>query len=134
MSRPDASLQAPVGALAVRVEPAQVEDSIRAVARDLAELGVPAVPVVSGHVLAGLVTEADWRAWTPEGLRPYLDVAFECFGPERLMIGSDWPVCLVASSYSRTLDVVKNYLKDHMAETREAVLGGNARRFWRLKG
>jgi len=84
--------------------------------------------------LSGLVTEADWQRWKPEDITPYLDIAFEAFGASRLMIGSDWPVCLVASSYSRTLDVVKNYLKDHMAETREAVLGGNARRFWRLKG
>ena len=83
--------------------------------------------------LSGLVTEADWQCWKPEDITPYLDIAFETFGASRLMIGSDWPVCLVAGSYSRTLDVVKNYLRDHTAETREAVLGGNARRFWRLK-
>ena len=83
--------------------------------------------------LSGLVTEADWQCWRPEDITPYLDIAFEAFGASRLMIGSDWPVCLVAGSYSRTLDVVKNYLRDHTAETREAVLGGNARRFWRLK-
>ena len=82
--------------------------------------------------LSGLVTEADWRHWQPEDIIPYLDVALAAFGPSRLMIGSDWPVCLVASSYSRTLDVVKNYLQKHPAETRDAVLGGNARRFWRL--
>ena len=46
--------------------------------------------------LSGLVTEAKWDAWTPEALTPYLDVAVEAFGPERLMAGSDWPVCLVA--------------------------------------
>lgn len=82
--------------------------------------------------LSGLVTEADWRHWQPEDIIPYLDVALAAFGPSRLMIGSDWPVCLVASSYSRTLDVVKNYLQKHPAETRDAVLGGNAHRFWRL--
>jgi L-fuconolactonase len=49
------------------------------------------------------------------------------------MIGSDWPVCLVAGSYNRTIDVVKDYLKQHNAEIREAVLGENARRFWKLK-
>ena len=47
--------------------------------------------------LSGMVTEAKWDAWTPETLKPYLDVAVEAFGPERLMAGSDWPVCLVAS-------------------------------------
>lgn len=83
--------------------------------------------------LSGLVTEADWRHWKQKDIAPYLDVAFEAFGPSRLMIGSDWPVCLVASSYSRALDVVRNYLHDHPAETRDAVLGGNAQRFWRLK-
>ena len=51
--------------------------------------------------LSGLVTEADWASWTPAQLRPYLDAALECFGPSRLMIGSDWPVCLVAASYAR---------------------------------
>ena len=83
--------------------------------------------------LSGLVTEADWQCWRPEDITPYLDIAFETFGASRLMIGSDWPVCLVAGSYSRTLDVVKNYLRDHTAETREAVLGANARHFWRLQ-
>jgi L-fuconolactonase len=83
--------------------------------------------------LSGLVTEADWQHWKPEDIHPYLDVAFEAFGPSRLMIGSDWPVCLVASPYGRVMDVVKNYLRRHTGETRDAVLGGNARRFWRLK-
>jgi len=83
--------------------------------------------------LSGLVTEADWQRWKPEDITPYLDIAFATFGASRLMIGSDWPVCLVAGSYSRTLDVVKNYLQFYPAETRDAVLGENARRFWRLK-
>jgi len=71
-------------------------------------------------------------ACRPEDLRPYLDVAFECFGPRRLMIGSDWPVCMVAGSYSRVMDVVKDYLGKYAAEEREAVLGGNAAKFWKL--
>ena len=83
--------------------------------------------------LSGLVTEADWRRWRPEDITPYLDVAFAAFGGSRLMIGSDWPVCLVAGSYDRTMDVVRNYLQGHSPETREAVVGGNARQFWRLK-
>jgi L-fuconolactonase len=83
--------------------------------------------------LSGMATEADWQGWKPEDITPYLDIAFEAFGASRLMIGSDWPVCLVAGSYSRTLNVVKNYLNRHPDETRDAVLGGNARRFWRLK-
>jgi L-fuconolactonase len=83
--------------------------------------------------LSGLVTEADWQRWKPEDFTPYLDIAFEAFGASRLMIGSDWPVCLVAGSYSRTIGVVKDYLKGPPAEIREAVLGENARRFWKLK-
>jgi len=84
--------------------------------------------------LSGLVTEADWRAWTPEQIIPYLDVAFEAFGPERLMIGSDWPVCLVAASYASAMNVVRGYLDRCLPGVRDLVLGENARRFWRLHG
>jgi L-fuconolactonase len=66
-------------------------------------------------------------------MTPYLEVAFECFGPSRLMIGSDWPVCTVAASYSRAIGVVKEYVAQRTAEVRDAVLGGNAQRFWRLR-
>jgi L-fuconolactonase len=82
--------------------------------------------------LSGLVTEADRMAWTPEQLRPYLDVAFDCFGAARLMIGSDWPVCTVAADYGRTMAVVVEYLADRPADERDAVLGGNAQQFWNL--
>ncbi len=82
--------------------------------------------------LSGLVTEADWQQWEPEQIVPFLDVAFEAFGPDRLMVGSDWPVCLVASSYARWAEVVKTYLLGRKPEYRDSVLGGNAQRFWRL--
>jgi L-fuconolactonase len=82
--------------------------------------------------LSGLVTEADWTAWTPSDIRPYLDVAFDCFGADRLMIGSDWPVCTVAADYARTMAVVSDYVADRPAHERDAVLGGNAQRFWNL--
>ena len=88
-----------------------------------------------GHVMAklsGLVTEADWRGWTPDGMRPYLDVAFECFGWERLMIGSDWPVCTVAADYGRTMRVVTDYMRGRPSREQDAVLGGNAERLWQL--
>jgi L-fuconolactonase len=83
--------------------------------------------------LSGLVTEADWNRWKPADMRPYLDVVFERFGANRLMIGSDWPVCTVAGSYSHVIGLVKEYLRGHSEQEREAVLGGNAKRFWRLK-
>jgi len=82
--------------------------------------------------LSGLVTEADWQSWTQDQIRPYLDVAFDCFGAGRLMIGSDWPVCTLAADYARTMDVIMNYLGRLSAPDRDAVLGGNARRFWKL--
>jgi len=91
-----------------------------------------ACPNVSAK-LSGLVTEADWTSWTPNDLRPYLDVAFDCFGADRLMIGSDWPVCGVAADYARTMAVVSDYLAERPAQERDAVLGGNARRLYNLR-
>ena len=80
--------------------------------------------------LSGLVTEADWRSWTPDQIAPYLDVAFDVFGAGRLMAGSDWPVCTVAAAYSRTMSVVVDYLERRPEAEYEAVLGGNAARFY----
>jgi L-fuconolactonase len=82
--------------------------------------------------LSGLVTEADWKNWKPSDVEPYLDTAFECFGPERLMIGSDWPVCTVAASYSQVMNLVIEYLSQYPDAVRDAVLGGNAANFWKL--
>jgi L-fuconolactonase len=82
--------------------------------------------------LSGLVTEADWHNWKTEQIVPYLDIAFEAFGPERLMIGSDWPVCLVAASYTTAMNVVQNWIRQFRLETQEAILGQNAQRFWKL--
>ncbi len=82
--------------------------------------------------VSGMVTEADWQHWTPATLRPYLDVAFEAFGPERLMFGSDWPVCLVAASYARVLSAVEDYAAacELSVHDQEALFGGNAARFY----
>jgi len=82
--------------------------------------------------LSGLVTEAARPAWTTEDLTPYLDVALDVFGPDRLMVGSDWPVCTLAGSYARTMQVFTDYLKGRPARARDAILGGNAERFWKL--
>jgi L-fuconolactonase len=83
--------------------------------------------------LSGLVTEADWGAWTPAQIEPYLDVAFDCFGAARLIAGSDWPVCTLAADYSRTMAVVRDYVGRFESAEREAVLGGNAQTAY-LKG
>lgn len=82
---------------------------------------------------SGLVTEADWQGWKPEDLAPYMDVAMECFGPDRLMIGSDWPVCTVAASYSRVVKVFGDYLEQFSEDVRAKVLGTNALEFYKLR-
>jgi L-fuconolactonase len=79
---------------------------------------------------SGMVTEADWHLWSPAQLEYYLDVVFEAFGPERIMIGSDWPVCILAADYDRTMAVVEEYVARLPAAAQEAVLGGTAVRFY----
>ena len=83
--------------------------------------------------LSGMVTEGDWQAWTAEQIAPYIEVGVECFGAERLMVGSDWPVCTVAGSYLRTMNVVLDFLRGHPDAERDAILGGTAAKFWRLR-
>jgi L-fuconolactonase len=82
--------------------------------------------------LSGLVTEANWSTWKTEDLRPYVDYALEVFGPERLMFGSDYPVCLLAASYKQVLESFQELLKDVSAEDRERIFTGNAASFYRL--
>jgi len=83
--------------------------------------------------LSGLVTEADWRRWTRAELHRYVDAAFDAFGADRLMIGSDWPVCTVAGTYSDVMSVVTTALEHRPASEWNAVLGGTAARFWNLR-
>jgi L-fuconolactonase len=82
--------------------------------------------------VSGLVTEADWKGWKPSQLERYMDVAFEAFGADRIVLGSDWPVCLVAGEYGRVMDVFKDYVDELSPAEQEKVLGGNAARLWRL--
>jgi L-fuconolactonase len=84
--------------------------------------------------LSGLVTEAAWDRWTPEGLRPWLETALECFGPERLMIGSDWPVCLLAGDYDRVVGLAADFVASLTADEQAAILGANALRFYGILG
>jgi len=83
--------------------------------------------------VSGLITEADWRNWRESDLRPYLDVVFEAFGPDRLMFGSDWPVCLLAGNYERVKTLVLKYIRELPPGEQEKILGLNAVRFYRLK-
>jgi L-fuconolactonase len=82
--------------------------------------------------ISGMVTEADWQAWKPEHLRPYLDTVVEAFGPRRILFGSDWPVCLVAAAYQEVFKVADDYFAAFSADERAAFFGGNAVRFYHL--
>jgi L-fuconolactonase len=84
--------------------------------------------------LSGMVTEADWAKWTVDGLRPYADVALAAFGPGRLLFGSDWPVCLLASSYGRWVETVDELLAGLDPAERAAVTADNARRLYQIEG
>lgn len=83
--------------------------------------------------LSGLVTEADWANWQPQHLKPYLETAMEAFGPERLMIGSDWPVCRLAGEYEAVMQVVIDFIAELSLDEQAAILGNNAVRFYNLK-
>jgi L-fuconolactonase len=83
--------------------------------------------------LSGLVTEADWGGWKPSDFHRYLDAVFQAFGPDRLMFGSDWPVCLLAASYQQVKEIIEDYLKNCSAHDRENIFGGNAARFYGLR-
>ncbi|GAB3824233.1 amidohydrolase family protein [Dactylosporangium cerinum] len=96
---------------------------------DLARLA--ACPNVSAK-LSGLVTEADWRTWTAADLRPFVLAALDLFGAERLMFGSDWPVCLLAASYQGVLDTMRDLLGDVGDADRAAIFGGTAVAFYQL--
>lgn len=82
--------------------------------------------------LSGMVTEADHAAWTADGLRPYFDVVLEAFGPDRLMFGSDWPVCLLASGYARWFQTVESWASGLSDNERRGLFGGNAARAYQL--
>lgn len=76
--------------------------------------------------VSGMVTEADHRSWTEAQLRPYMDATLEAFGPQRLMFGSDWPVCLLACEYGRWFDIVRGFASRLSSPERERLLGGTA--------
>lgn len=82
--------------------------------------------------LSGMVTEADWNSWQKEDFKPYLDVIFEAFGADRLMFGSDWPVCTLAADYSDVFSIVNEYITSCSAEKQEMILGGTAQQFYNL--
>ncbi len=82
--------------------------------------------------VSGLVTEAHWNRWTLADLSPFLDCVTEAFGPERLVFGSDWPVCLVAGSYTQMIDATGEYFSRFSADEKQGIFGDNAVRFYNL--
>jgi L-fuconolactonase len=137
------------------IRPHQLEAAVRAVT-DVAEgrfvvdhLAKPAIAsgawepwatgltalAARGNVLAklsGMVTEATWATWTPTDLRPYVDHALSAFGSDRLLFGSDWPVCTLAAPYGKVVAAVENLVGRLSTDERAAVLGRTAAAVYRL--
>ena len=82
--------------------------------------------------LSGMVTEADWATWTPADLQPYVDRVVDVFGPDRLLFGSDWPVCLLAATYDEVLAAARHAVEGLGEGERDAIFGGNASAIYRL--
>lgn len=82
--------------------------------------------------VSGMVTEASWRQWAAADFYPYLDIVFDCFGPDRLMFGSDWPVCTLSGAYADVAQIVQEYLQQFPGESQEKILGRNAIKFYNL--
>ena len=83
--------------------------------------------------VSGMVTEADHGAWRPDDFRPYLDVVSNAFGEDRLMFGSDWPVCLLAADYGRVVSLIRDYAAQLSAPAQAKLFGGNAAKFYRRR-
>ncbi len=86
--------------------------------------------------ISGMVTEANWKDWKEADFKPYLDIVFEAFGVDRIMYGSDWPVCLVAADYEKQLNIVQNYLQSSILNPQNSegskIMGENAARFYKI--
>jgi L-fuconolactonase len=83
--------------------------------------------------MSGLITEASWTRWAASDILPCLDVTADAFGADRLMFGSDWPVCLLAGEYARVAELVESWAARLTATERERVFGGTAMSVYRLE-
>ncbi len=83
--------------------------------------------------VSGMITEADYNSWTAPHIIPYMDLALQAFGSERIMFGSDWPVCLVAGNYGQVKKLVTDFIGTLSDNERKAIMGQNAIRFYNLK-
>jgi len=82
--------------------------------------------------LSGMITEADISSWTPKQIEPYMSLALKAFGSDRLMFGSNWPVCLVAGNYKKVKKLVTNFIANLSVPEQEAIMGGNAIKFYNV--
>jgi L-fuconolactonase len=82
--------------------------------------------------LSGMTTEADWQHWEKDDLKPYIDVVIKAFGMDRILFGSDWPVCLLAANYNETVDIVKDYFSSFSIDEQNKIFGQNAIKFYNL--
>ena len=82
--------------------------------------------------LSGMVTEADWKNWKKEDIYPFIDVVLESFGAKRIMFGSDWPVCLLAASYSQVTGIVHDYFENFSEDEKKEIFGKSASLFYKL--
>jgi L-fuconolactonase len=82
--------------------------------------------------ISGFTTEANWKTWQSQDFLPYFDFALQYFGSKRLMYGSDWPVCLIASTYKSQLSLVEDFISKLSATEKQQIMGGNAIDFYNL--
>lgn len=82
--------------------------------------------------LSGMVTEADWNSWRPSDITPYIDVAFDTFGANRLLFGSDWPVCTVAADYETVFNLIEDYIQPFSLKEQAMIMGRNAKLAYKL--
>ena len=82
--------------------------------------------------MSGMVTEADFNTWTPEQMQPYMELVLEGFGTDRIMYGSDWPVCLVAGNYNKVKQLTTDFIASLSSDEQAKIMGGNAIKFYNL--
>ncbi|WP_405295699.1 amidohydrolase family protein [Algibacter sp. Ld11] len=82
--------------------------------------------------LSGMITEADFKTWTPTQIEPYMNVILNAFGCKRILFGSDWPVCLVAGNYKQVKQLVTNFIADLSKDEQADIMGNNAIKFYNL--
>jgi len=82
--------------------------------------------------VSGMLTEADWTTWQSKDFTPYLDIVFEAFGTQRILFGSDWPVCLVAGSYAQVKGLVSDYISKYSVAEQADVWANNTKHFYRI--